>query len=252
VNMQTVTYRPASRKPHPKPFPHLSPAEIDELTARVGMRDLLRELNFIVNERSHRCACVIHGGKNPAAFSWTEDGRCCCHSCGFGGDKIALVQAVRGIGFREALQFLAVLAGVELSTERLPREKFEKQKRERERVEGASTKLAVIEANLRKRYAEEIFDLEEIRRDAGKRLKGLGEGERPRWGDEESFLWDALAFSAKWLPHALAAYSIVSFANTPDRAQFSLQPEERDRMIKETMMAGYVTDDAGRTMEVVI
>ncbi len=137
------------------------------------MPEFLRTLNFEVRERTRRAPCLLHGGRNPNAFAWEEDGRWFCFNCGKGGDKFTLIEEMRGCGFKEALNFLAAMAGVVLDDSPGARREFEKQRREHQRIEGASAKLTVIEANLRKQYREEIYELEEIRRNAGKRLGEL-------------------------------------------------------------------------------
>src|SRR5712691_2912375 len=90
-----------------------------EIAVLVPTAQLLAALGFDVNERTRRCACILHGGANPTAFSWREDGRWHCFSCGRGGDRIALVRAVCGCSFREAVTFLAQLAGVEYRVQKL-------------------------------------------------------------------------------------------------------------------------------------
>src|SRR5579872_2375840 len=89
------------------------PGGAREIAALVAMPRLLTALGFAVGERTHRCSCILHGGSNPTAFAWTDAGLWKCHSCGAGGDKIALVRAVRQCRFREAVEVLAALAGVE-------------------------------------------------------------------------------------------------------------------------------------------
>lgn len=94
------------RSGSPKPFtPH-------EISAAVDMSRLLEALGLGVNLRTRRCACQLHGGSNLSAFAWTDSGLWRCHSCGRGGDRIALVRAARRCSFREAVHFLAEVAGV--------------------------------------------------------------------------------------------------------------------------------------------
>ena len=145
-------------------FPRSSLSRASDIADMVPMVALLRELGFQVHERTHRCPCVLHGGRNPSAFSWTESGQWFCHTCGIGGDRIELVKRVRGYGFREAIQFLAGLAGVDISDDPVTRKEIQKQKRERQRIETKEKKLAALECVMRGRYREEIVDLEEIRK----------------------------------------------------------------------------------------
>jgi len=46
-----------------------------EIAELVPMPRLLDALSFRVNERTRRCACLLHGGSNQTALSWREDGR---------------------------------------------------------------------------------------------------------------------------------------------------------------------------------
>jgi len=76
------------------------------------MPRLLGELGIEANKRTHRGPCPIHGGSNPTAFSWTDAGLWKCHSCGAGGDKIALVRAVRQFPFTSGNGWKAVGIGL--------------------------------------------------------------------------------------------------------------------------------------------
>ena len=229
--------------------PRLSPADISAL---VPMGVFLSELGFAVNERTRRSACPLHKGSNHTAFSWTEAGQWFCFHCGAGGDRIELVKRVRGCGFRDAFQYLGTLAGVEVSDQPASRKEIEERKRERQRIDVASHKLEELECRLRARYRGEIHDLEAIRRNVTLRFREMRAGAGARVHGKAEFWWGGLDLVAKELPRALTSYSILSFANTRDRVKFSLEPEGRDKMIEEAMIAGYVTDDAGRTVGVVI
>ena len=229
-----------------KPFT----GDASRICGLVPMPELLRELGFNVNERTHRCSCVLHGGRNPSSFSWTEGGQWFCHNCGVGGDRIELVKRVRGCDFKEALQFLATLAGVELSDPPGWRKEIEKRRREQQRIEINDKKLDALECAKRGLYREEIGDLEEIRKKAGERLRSLNEGAAERFKNENDFWWGALEFAARYLPRALAGYTIAAFVNVADRARFALRPEERNTMIDETIILDFVMDDAGRVCEV--
>jgi hypothetical protein len=71
--------------------------------------------------RGGRTRCPIHHGTNVTAFSYHEDEHTAhCYSCGWSDDKLAFLQAVRGGGFRDALQMLAGLAGIRLDSHSRP------------------------------------------------------------------------------------------------------------------------------------
>ena len=63
--------------------------------------------------QEHSGKCPIHGSqKNNTAFSIHEDGRYACFSCGAKGKGcLDLVMAVKGVGFKEAVEFLHAYVG---------------------------------------------------------------------------------------------------------------------------------------------
>lgn len=60
-----------------------------------------------------RGPCPIHRGDNRTAFAHGDEWWHCYTRCG-GGDVIALVQAIRGGSFRDALTWLAVFCGLDV------------------------------------------------------------------------------------------------------------------------------------------
>jgi phage/plasmid primase-like uncharacterized protein len=106
---------------------------VREVAGPAPMARLLEGLGFDVNERTQRCACLLCGGSNPSDFSWAESALWYCYSCGVGGDRIAVVRAVRRCSFREALEFLNSLAGVPLGMRRASREEIARNLADRER-----------------------------------------------------------------------------------------------------------------------
>ena len=248
VNTKLISQSSAESKPshRPRPSPRrLSPAEISALAP---MADILQELGFHVNARTHRAPCVLHGGRNPSAFSWTESGEWFCHNCGFGGDRFELVKRVKNCGFRDALAFLAHLSGVELSSHRPTSQQWAERRRKEERAEYDTEKLRLIEGHLRARYREEIHKLEQLKQKASRILK-----EAPEHGGSNVFAewaWDAVELATKWLPRLLAGYSILCFAGAKERATFALYPEQAEQITGETLQRAYVTDDPGRMVEV--
>jgi hypothetical protein len=62
-------------------------ADPRQIAALVPMRRLLDSLGFTVNERTRRCACLVPGGANSSAFSWSEEGLWKRFSGGAGGDS---------------------------------------------------------------------------------------------------------------------------------------------------------------------
>ncbi len=212
------------------------------------MAELLAALGFQVNLRTHRSRCVLHGGENPTAFSWREDGRWHCFNCGAGGDQIALVRTVRDCGFREALAFLAELAGVPVEDARPARAEIEK----RRRTEKAASTLEMTERALLLGYRAAILRLEKVRAHAGTRIAALEAGATERFPRETEAAWSALAAVAQDLPRAAAAYSLLAFSAPAVRAEFVLHPGERAGMIERFFGDGYVVTERGARVELLL
>ncbi|CAM2007799.1 DNA primase [Acanthopleuribacter pedis] len=60
------------------------------------------------------CCCPIHGEKTPSCYVDDQKGFFHCFGCGRGGDIIKFVMEIENMDFRDALEFLADIAGVEL------------------------------------------------------------------------------------------------------------------------------------------
>lgn len=94
----------------------------NEILQRVSIHDILADHGYRPQKR--RMPCPIHGGKNPTAFSFTDDAFY-CFSCGASGGLLDLAQTLRGSNRQEALKYLANLAGIPLTefpavTRRMP------------------------------------------------------------------------------------------------------------------------------------
>ena len=219
------------------------PLAAADIAALVPMTTLLETLGFKIDTRTRRAPCILHGGDNPSAFSWTDDGVWHCFACGQGGDKLALVQAARRCEFREALAFLGTLAGVDVTTTPKLRRELARRKRERERLQAAAAKLKAVEDGVRNIYREEIRQLESLRDGAANRIKALDADAPERFPNEHEAAWSALAVVADKLPRAVAGYYIMSFSHRRDRTRFALRPRQRDEMIEEAMLVGWLVDD---------
>ncbi len=214
-----------------------------DIAVLIPMPQLLAELGFRVNERTHRCACILHNGRNPGAFSWKTDGRWFCFSCGVGGDKFALVQQVKKCDFKDALRFLAALAGVRPEDNRKFKAELDHARCERKSREAAQEKLKAIELQDFLRAQKNILGLEALYRNAGRRLRELNAGSAERFANEGEVAWMALALVAREMPAAAAAYVIAAFADTPTRLTFSMCPNVRLHLIHECLSLGGVFDD---------
>ena len=146
-----------------------------QIAEQVDMVHLLQALGFMVSPRTRRCACLLHGGNNRSAFSWT-DNLWYCHVCHAGGDRIHLVRAVRDCSFHEAVGFLAALAGVDacgLDDARWESRQFATPESE----ERAACLLAATE---HAKLLELSYELNQLRQLGEKARQWLAEQKRPR------------------------------------------------------------------------
>lgn len=201
------------------------PAPAGEIAGVVPMARLLEALGFAVNERTRRCACILHGGSNPSAFSWREDGVWRCHSCGAGGDKIALVRAVRQCSFYDSLEFLAALAGVTFPVSRLSRRKIERDRIRRKRAEAAAWSVRDEILRLRMYYRDRLHRAERLWLRFGEELH------RARNEEEREMAWERMARLAPAQTFFLAAYDCFCRASGAALVRFALAPPEQRRAL---------------------
>jgi hypothetical protein len=195
-------------------------ADAREVTTLVPMVKLLRALGFAVNEHTRRCACTLHRGSNQSAFAWREDGRWHCFSCGAGNDRITLVRAARNCSFREAVNFLARLAGVRYSPQRCSPSEGAQLRARWERAERAAWRIRDELVRLRGYYADGLHRAERLWRLLGGELLRAGsEAEREAaWERLSQLAPVCLFYFAAWnfiwgaKPDALARLALASGA----------------------------------------
>jgi hypothetical protein len=190
-------------------------ADVREIAALVALPRLLAALGFEANERSRRCACILHGGTNRTAFSWTEAGLWKCHSCGAGGDRIALVRAVRQCSFREAVEFLAALAGVEFRSRRVSRREIAQARRRQVRAERAAWRIADEIGRLRRYYTDALHRCERLQYRIGRQLL------RASRNAERESAWKQLTRLAPICSFFFAAWNFVWDAKPDTLAHFT-------------------------------
>ena len=230
------------------------PLLANEIAALVPMDTLISELGFSLNMRTRRTRCLVHGGDNPTAFGWTVDGLWHCFACGRGGDRIKLVMEVRRCSFKNALSYLAILAGVKLCRfDSFPfRRKLELRCREKERLRRAAEYLHAAQLSVLLHCRNELQSLERLRQRAGQRLAELNRGAPEKFLGETDIAWEALRFVSESEIQVCAAYYIAAFASQEDRARFCLRPTERAEMIRYVLECGFVVDGRGHAMEIVL
>jgi hypothetical protein len=191
------------------------------------MAQLLETLGFAVNQRTRRSPCRLHAGSNPTAFSWREDGRWYCHSCGAGGDRIALVRVSRRYSFREAVEFLAVLAGVEFRLKRVSQREIAQRRREREQAEHAAWQIVDETARLRRYYTDAMHRAErlgerigiEISRSSSEATREIAWGRLARLAPVRTFFFAGWNFLWDAKPDTLVHFVLASAA---ERRRFIL------------------------------
>jgi len=189
------------------------------------MPQLLGELGFQANSRTRRAPCLLHGGSNVTAFSWRDDGLWHCFSCGAGGDKIALVRAVRRCDFRAAVGFLAQLAGVEYQHDKLSRTDLYDERERRERAERAAWLIYDRVAAIRSHSAQALRYCERSRAQIGEQMKCSCDAVELESG------WNALARLASEATFFLASLDFCD-GDTETRIRFALaSPAERRAFI---------------------
>lgn len=219
-----------------------------DVVASVSMPEILRALNIVCNERTRRAPCVIHSGSNPSAFAWRDSGLWHCHSCGRGGDKIALVRVVRGCSFRESLDFLASLAGVEYSpsrdsvqgTKAMRAALLRSAQMLREEAQREAKRLVEAEHVAWREARDSCYEFDWIRGAAIARLEAIRAGGQERFLGERQLAEIALR-DADW---ADASYTVISFARLRDRFRYLRGGSEREAVVREALERGGVYTDA--------
>lgn len=109
---------------------------IDEIRSRVDIADLISEYVSLRKQgNSFVARCPFHDDKTPSFHVTPENGLFYCFGCGVGGDLFSFVMKIDHLDFPQAVEKLALRAGVPLVREGVssaPPEKLEKLNRLRE------------------------------------------------------------------------------------------------------------------------
>ena len=86
---------------------------LDELKARVSLVDVIgKHVRLIRRGRQYQGLCPFHGEKTPSFHVWDDHYH--CFGCGAHGSVIDFVMQADKIGFREAVERIAAIAGMSL------------------------------------------------------------------------------------------------------------------------------------------
>ncbi len=92
--------------------------DIEDIKQRIDIIELIGGyVQLTPGGANHKGKCPFHNEKTPSFMVSREKGIWHCFGCGKGGDIFSFMQEIEGMEFREALQFLAQKAGVELRRE---------------------------------------------------------------------------------------------------------------------------------------
>ena len=103
---------------------------LDELRSRVSLAEVVgRRVNLQKRGREYTGLCPFHKEKTPSFHVVEEKGFYHCFGCGAHGDVIGFSMQMQNLGFREAVEELARVAGLEV-----PRETPQEREREARRA----------------------------------------------------------------------------------------------------------------------
>jgi DNA primase len=92
---------------------------VDEIKEKVSIVDIVsRYVTLSPGGRNLRGCCPLHGEKTPSFYVSPDDGYWKCFGCGKGGDVIKFIEEIEKVSFKEALAFLAEIAGIPLHYDR--------------------------------------------------------------------------------------------------------------------------------------
>jgi len=134
-----------------------SPRFLDELRARTGLADLIgKRVKLTRKGHEHSGLCPFHKEKTPS-FTVNEDkGFYHCFGCGAHGSAFDFVMETEGLSFPEAVERLALAAGMEVPQDTPEeRQRSERRRTVQEVVEAAA---AWFERNLRLPEGREAMD----------------------------------------------------------------------------------------------
>lgn len=133
--------------------------DIDAILTKADLLGYVERAGATVRGKGNRysCACPLHGGDNPTAFSiYHKDGRwlwnCFTGSCG-GGDAIRFVEVWQGLDFKRACEWINGGAiqdaqGMKESAERRHAQALEDLRIAKEKEEARREELRVAEIHL--------------------------------------------------------------------------------------------------------
>ncbi|MBE7638028.1 DNA primase [Sneathiella sp. P13V-1] len=104
------------------------PQFLDEIRNRVSLSELIgRRTKLVKKGREYSGLCPFHNEKTPSFTVNEEKGFYHCFGCGAHGDQVEFVKQTEGLNFRETIERLADMAGMQMPVER-PQERVRREK----------------------------------------------------------------------------------------------------------------------------
>ena len=129
--------------------PHSGRAQVEAIKEKVSIVDIIsRYVQLTRAGKSLRGCCPLHGEKTPSFYVSPDEGYWKCFGCGKGGDVIKFVEEIEKVSFREALTYLAEIAGIEL--------RFSSQSSATASTTSGDTALYAILAKAKSTYVAEL------------------------------------------------------------------------------------------------
>lgn len=88
---------------------------LEKLKSLLPIQDLMgRYIRVTKRGRTYVCLCPFHSEKSPSCTIYPDTGSFYCFGCGAGGDIISFVRQYEHLDYREAVELLAGIAGVQV------------------------------------------------------------------------------------------------------------------------------------------
>lgn len=209
-----------------------------DIARMISIPQLLRHLGWHVWHRN-RADCGLCRGSSRGTVAYREH-VWHCHRCQAGGGVYQLIMLTHACNFREAMHYLADLAGVQIKGDREDtwRLKAIERRRHCERVGAAGDKLATVEGSLRLECRDQIHHCDRI-------LDVPGPWDESQWQQARA----AYILRNEFL---LPEYTLLSFGTAEARAKYVLAENRlRAKMASAIRVASGVQTDDGHFMAVI-
>jgi hypothetical protein len=208
-----------------------------DIALMMPVPQMLRQLGWRTRDRN-RADCGLCKGNSKGTVAFTEH-LWHCHRCHAGGTVYGLVMQSRRCEFRDALRYVAELAGVRLGDygSETARHEVTARRQHRERIERAADGLGHLERSLRIECRDRIHQCDRV-------LATPGPWSEAHW----QRAWAAFVLRDEYL---LPEYTLLSFGAIPERTRYILADDRvRAKMAAAIRRSGGVRTEDGCWREV--